>query len=234
MNAACSCSEHSFGDWAVATHSMTEELDCLRTLLPSLMSDAKIRADWTEKGLLSHRFRGKLDGLPLEGLQLYSVVGERDSASSQSRRFVGQIGKTMLDYTMYGVARDETEIEITVLFHSRPIESVSKFSYVYDFKRSWVISTTPDITESSPSEPKWHSPARRMILIERGPSGIHAVGAVEYIECVLHIVIHVGGICAWLFVGCAAGPGGCAAIIPAYLACAGPAVAAAIVGCAYI
>lgn len=207
---------------------MADQAQSFGEFFPDVEPDKKLIARLQDRDIQSHEFQGSHNGLPLDSLKLFSCANEVADTLAAERRFIGKIGELSVDYTMHVTILEDSRIEVRIAFDKPATRGEPNLTYIYDLKNRLLVSTTPDIMHIEPETAQGSSAALTMVRLASGGSGPLLLSS--RIHCILHVVIHVGGVCAWLFVGCGAPPA-CAAIIPAYILCAGPAVAAAIAAC---
>jgi len=211
QNCSCNGSAHAFGDWAVSNIPMADEIQSLGEFFPKIKSNNKFETQLQNRDIQSHKFQGSHNGLPLDSLRLFSSASKNTGKLSAERRFIGKMGSVEIDYTMHVEMLEDFKIEVLIEFRKPVTKGASSLAYVYDLRSKLLISTTPDIRDI---EPEFIQAASTPLSMVKLASSTRPFMLSSRIHCILHIVIHVG-----------------AAIIPAYILCAGPAVAAAIVAC---
>ncbi len=175
-----------------------------------------------------HRFRGSHQGLPLESLELFSAPVADAEDGTAARRFFGRIGETSIDYT-YAATFDELgRLVSTITLHDQGGGELESLTITYDVAKQWIVAVDPPLPDPEAEPGARPSFLHKMLDLSGGNANPTMLIS---IPCVLKVVFGAGGLCAVLFAGCVATPPACVAIIPAYLACVGPAVAAAILAC---
>ena len=219
------------GDFSFTNESLSAHLNGAKDMVPNLDVQKEVLKILKQDDIRMHQFSGSVNGLPLQSLKLYSKSYDTGTKGRYSREFFGKLGNQDINYRFSAELADETVLRCKISFFGSDYSEQDEIEYSYDVANQWLIASSPDITNVPDTKANAITLPQAMLALNAGGLTI-PLTLKQYIACVMSIVVRVGGVCAWLFLGCASGPGGCAAIIPAYIACVGPAVAASIYGCA--
>jgi hypothetical protein len=228
MSCSCASRASDFGTFTVATSALADELASLHRVLPELQAGKRQLRAAAQADVRIHRFKGTLHGVPLGALELHSIA-IAGKAGADERRFIGRLGEASFAYRLAASFVADGILRLKISVEGEGDRKASAFECRLDVRTGLLISTSPDLRDADPGTGPLRSTAQRMLALS-GADFLLAVVSLHYLACVIEVVIHAGGLCGWLFLGCGAPPA-CAAIIPAYVMCAGPAIAAAILCC---
>ena len=192
IDTTCSCQEHSIG-FSVDSFSIANELDIITELVPMSGITTRTGERARELDLQVHRFSGSSNNIPLNALTLYSI---RTQGEQNERRYVGRLGNTRIDYTLCASLSGTSQLNGTLTVNKPAGTGSNTLSYVYDFQNRWLLSSDPEPPET-PDDDKSRSrtTAAAMIALAGGKGDVIFMSH-SRIACILHIVIHVGGLCA--------------------------------------
>lgn len=218
----CKCSKQTnFTEtFNVQNTPLGEEINSINTLVSDIEIPSSAEEISKSKDLMLHKFSGHVNNVPLETAKLYSTALPTVNGV-QKRRFQGKLANEDFDYTM-SASYEGDIIKVTLDLNMPEVPELEQVSYKYDTKNNWLISSYPDVLDfKKPPILGALSPAQTMVFLAQ------AKPQQWDWHCLLHVIIHVGGLCAWVFAGGGPNP----LTVAAYIACAGPGIMAALIGC---
>jgi hypothetical protein len=231
MNNNCSY-RGSFGNFTVSNVSLFEQMSSIKKILPSIeISKSQLDVALTND-FLAHSFSGNIHGLSLESLELYSLKTNSESIISHQRTFIGKMDQQEIKYRVSAEFVRQNILKCNISLECKNTTEHNTLEYLFNVQRKQLLSTVPDVLSFRDSSQGSFSTAQRMVSFAKGDARFTLLPG-KYLLCVLEIVIKVCAVCAGLFYDCTTPPV-CTAIIPAYISCIGPSIAAALVGCSLV
>ena len=170
-----------------------------------------------DKDPVVHRLIGDVNGASFDHFKMVSFSENASTEDWSERKFVGQINQEMFDYTI-AVKRHGNQVEISATIRQPEIPDTPNISFTLDLAKNAIVKSCPNILEIPDEDVAKLDPISTMVFLasnekqEYNKACLFATLGLTFLSC--------GGLLIAPGVG-----------VAAFLLCAGPATAAAIIGC---
>lgn len=164
-----------------------------------------------------HRLVGTVNDIPLDHLQIISFTKREATTEWAERDFAGAIAHERIQYSV-SAKRSGKQVEISYAFTEPKIPKLPYLSLTLDTEKMFITATHPDILDLPQQAFTPLDPVSTMVFLTSGRPH-------EYdLKCLFIVLGFTALSCGPLLAVPGAG-------VAAFLICAGPATAAALVGC---